>query len=438
MGRLLHAKGLFLTLIFIFVHGTYGYATPILPEVNIDMQAVSRTIDNLHHCVRTHVPSASVSTPSTSITSNPETHARHVATLFRLLSRAAAQHCGVERHLVVSSTQGMGDRFRGIVSAFYLALLTHSGISVEWVLPASIDDFFIVRNFSSNLANITALFDDVNKHELNKSYWKVWAKPKTTIRLMSNAHRWSTIARSPMLRQQASLYGLDGLTQPELFRLAMNVMFPAARPLLLQASHEALASTGMDPEKLMGAGKEAGTYIVGVHMRTGNFDESGHDEGHPRVTMGMAACFADRAIEICQEVEVCVVFLCSDSKQARDLFWQRVSNKASKIHVVSVPGKPIHSVLPGQRMKMFSRRASTLQWRKTRTDWYLLSRADALLLSSSGFGWTAAWTGGVKRIWQVNQNGGCIWTSGSADTCSQTHIHRAFRRNCTAEASLMS
>ena len=147
MGRLLHAKGLFLTLIFIFVHGTYGYATPILPEVNIDMQAVSRTIDNLHHCVRTHVPSASVSTPSTSITSNPETHARHVATLFRLLSRAAAQHCGVERHLVVSSTQGMGDRFRGIVSAFYLALLTHSGISVEWVLPASIDDFFIVRNF---------------------------------------------------------------------------------------------------------------------------------------------------------------------------------------------------------------------------------------------------------------------------------------------------
>ena len=402
------------------------------------MQSVSKSINALHDCVRAHVPSNAISTPSAYITSDPKKHAQYVATTFRLLSRTASEHCHAQRNVVFSvNSSGMGDRFRALVSTFYLALLTHTGFSVDWSQPISIDDYFVVQNFSSNFGMVTPVYD-VSNSELNASYWAAWIKPNTTVKLISNAYRWAQIARSPMLHQQASLYGLDGLTQPELFRLAMDVMLPGTKPLLLQAAHDALASTGMNSARFLEAGNKSGHYMVGVHMRTGNFDESGHREGAPRVTLQMATCFADRAIAICQEVAACVVVLCSDSKQARDLFRLRISHSSghTNIQVVSVPGKPTHTVISNQHR--LSHGNSTLEWRKTMTDWYLLTRSDALLLSDSGFGWSAAFAGGVKRIWQVNKDERCIWTSGSTDTCSQDKNHHASHRQCSAFPSAMS
>ena len=39
---------------------------------------------------------------------------------------------------------GFGDRVRGMVTAYYLALMTNSSFSVDWAKPYNLSDYFAV------------------------------------------------------------------------------------------------------------------------------------------------------------------------------------------------------------------------------------------------------------------------------------------------------
>ena len=56
-------------------------------------------------------------------------------------------------------------------------------------------------------------------------------------------------------------------------------------------------------------------------------------------------------------------------------------------------------------------------WLKTYADWAALSQADVLLMSHSGYGLTAAWTGGVPHVRQLRKGGECEWTR--LDDCAE-------------------
>jgi hypothetical protein len=49
-------------------------------------------------------------------------------------------------------------------------------------------------------------------------------------------------------------------------------------------------------------------------------------------------------------------------------------------------------------------------WEKTFIDWTTLSQVDVLLMSFSGFGWTAAWSGAVPYVRRLGIRGNCSWS----------------------------
>ena len=52
---------------------------------------------------------------------------------------------------------------------------------------------------------------------------------------------------------------------------------------------------------------------------------------------------------------------------------------------------------------------STDLWEKTFLDWSALSQVDVMLMSHSGFSWTAAWSGAVPYVRQLVVGDSCTW-----------------------------
>lgn len=281
----------------------------------------------------------------------------------------------------------------------------------------------------------------------------------STVVFVTNAYAWLTIVRHPALRSTADAYGLSSLTQRELFALALRVLLrrPSAAVIhgvdtamagVLDANQGAgslpafaLARTAKSkvwpdlrpawrtarrwprgarltslPGRVQASPTQAPPQphaLIGVQIRTGGVGEAWSDSRlrHP---VESAACFARRARTLCQHVYggACVAYVSADSQAAADVF----AGHMNGTRVIRAGGAILHTDRPLDA----DRRGATAPtnapvagdpWLRTYVDWVTLAQADVLLVSHGGFGWTAAWAGGVRSAQQLRLGGeaACEW-----------------------------
>ena len=102
------------------------------------------------------------------------------------------------------------------------------------------------------------------------------------------------------------------------------------------------------------------------------------------------SCFIQQIESKCQN-RLCSVFLASDSEKAASQFKEGLSKL--QIPLLTLPGKSLHvddlknESVPGARDEA----KAVEPYLKTFGDWAMFSLADEMILSHSGFGFTAAW-----------------------------------------------
>jgi hypothetical protein len=280
-------------------------------------------------------------------------------------------------------------------------------------------------------------------------------KPCSTIIFVTSAHAWLTIVRLPALRITADAYGLSSLTQRELFTLALRVLLrhPSAPVLLgvetaiagvldvnrgvgLLPVFAQMAAFSRVPEhrptwrmarrwprgarlpglpsRVQASPSQAARgppALIGIQIRTGGVGETWSDSSlrHP---VDSAACFARRARTLCQQVYggACIVYLSTDSQIAADLF----AGHMNGTRIIRAGGAILHTDRPldaGHRGASPANAPAGDPWLRTYVDWVSLAQVDVLLISHGGFGWTAAWAGGVRSAQQLRLGGeaACDW-----------------------------
>ena len=125
---------------------------------------------------------------------------------------------------------------------------------------------------------------------------------------------------------------------------------------------------------------------------------------HP---LASADCFATEAARLCGGAR-CLVFLTADSDAAASRFKAALSAATgAAAAVVEHAGPVLHTDHPVPAAALG--KPSTDPWQKTFVDWTALSQVDALLMSRSGFGWTAGWAGRVPYMCMMREDAECAW-----------------------------
>lgn len=389
----------------------------------------------------------------------------------------------VQPTLVFSPVGGFADRLKGAVTAFYAALLTHARFQVAWTAPAALADYFDVDpawlwqggdEAGNAAAQAPASFQpgavqaripgaaivhavdeagygpffDGAHHDFVRALAPPASANCSSIIFVTNAAAWLAVVRHQDLRPAADALGLSGLTQRQLFVLALHTLLRRPADTVVHGIDEVLAPT-LDVRRALavsvafggGNGRTATESsgrrrpplrrkgpsrllllqraafrstrstsipaLIGVQIRTGGVGEAWTDSRlrHP---VDSARCFAARALQVCQHAYggACTVYLATDAVAAAAVFEQHVNGSLA---VVRAPGPILHTDRP-----LAADPASPPTpdpWRKTHVDWVALGMADVLLTSHGGFGWTAAWAGGVPYVQQLRLGGeaACEW-----------------------------
>jgi len=342
-------------------------------------------------------------------------HVAHVHRMLQAAHEVAAGCCGAH-DLVFKPAGGWGDQVRGMVTAFYAAALTHRGFAATWSPLFSVDDYF-ETNLStySRDAGAAALAAPVITAVDNFTHFKelaavdaLLALPGSAV-LHTNAFQWAELARAPPLRAAAEQLGVAGLSQEALFVLAVQVMLPRPAPAVEAHVNAALgraAETSIEFGRRMAHGpRRRHSLTIGVQIRTGGVGEAWVDSGL-RVPLASVDCFATEAARLC--AARCLVFVTADSSAAAARFKAALAAAAGgAATVVEHAGPILHTDRPVPAGAAGDPAADP--WLKTFVDWIALSQVDALLMSRSGFGWTAGWAGRVPYMRMMVEGSGCDW-----------------------------
>ena len=327
-----------------------------------------------------------------------------------------AVDCRAAHDLVFKPLGGWGDQIRGMVTVFYAAALTHLGFAATWSPLFTVDDYFETRLAAySRDAGAAELAAPVIAVVHNSSHFKEPAAVDTLLALPgsavlhTNAFQWAELARLPRLRAAAEHLGVAGLSQEALFVLAVQVMLPRPAPAVEAHVNAALgraAQTRIEFGRRMAhSAHKRRPLTIGVQIRTGGIGEAWDDD--QRLPLSSAACFAAEAARLCGGVR-CLVFLTADSGAAAGRFRAALTAVAGvDAAVVEHAGPILHTAQGVPRAAPDE--PSIDPWLKTFVDWTALSQVDALLMSRSGFGWTAGWAGRVPYLRMLREGAACVW-----------------------------
>lgn len=176
------------------------------------------------------------------------------------------------RHFVYSCSRqyacgGLGDRFKGFVSTWVLALLLDAHFAVRWVMPVPIQKFYNLpaSHFGNvsykSCANPESWFWNQQEHfgeviELQQTdFGSLWEE-KDCIGVNLSAAVWNRFISNKHLWKVAEVYGLHKLSKRQVFAMAMQLFFSQPRGKLAARLSElpALAPT---------------QHHIGVQMRFG-------------------------------------------------------------------------------------------------------------------------------------------------------------------------
>lgn len=310
---------------------------------------------------------------------------------------------------------GFGDRLRGMVTTYFLAVITNSSFAVHWMHPYNLSDFFIVpschahersRNHDQipaiegtavdSLAStplpakgaITRTAIDDWKYFSDFSFMEDTGK---NIEIHTNSFHWKEVVQHPAFRERAASLGLSNLSQAELFKLAIDELlqnptsvvresFDSVKQRLAGGSHEEESKSSVP--------------YIGVQIRLGGRNSgavSGWDDP-ARHSLEDVDCFVAEVVRLCHQMHIKSIFVTADSEEAVRKFEDAVSEESARECascpppiVVQVPGSIGHT----DRSTVASEHARDV-WLKSILDWWALKHAAALVISRSGFGETAA------------------------------------------------
>ena len=310
---------------------------------------------------------------------------------------------------------GFGDRLRGMVTTYYLAVMTNSSFAVHWTHPYNLSDYFSSQSCDANPEkmqqdqnyvgndNISVqsspsastsgnriVRDDVTKYKyITDSFFL--NDTGRNVEIHTNSFHWKEVVRHPAFRERAASLGLWNLTQAELFKQAIDELLQSPTSMVRESFDSV-------KQRLAGGSHEeesnANVPYIGVQIRLGGRNGSavsGWDDP-ARHSLEDVDCFAAEAVRLCHRTHIKSIFVTADSDEAVRKFEDAVAEKSAKVFspfplpiVVQVPGSIGHT----DRSTVSSKHAGDV-WLKSILDWWALKHATALVISRSGFGETAA------------------------------------------------
>ena len=344
----------------------------------------------------------SVRTSSRALTPNLliATHARNVDV-------AASQGCYHTITFAIPNAivGGFGDRLKGMVTAYSLALATRSGFRIEWKRPYDLDFFFHLPHALPNNAsavNWTARPPAKVSHIIDRqpTFEDDYMLPGLLacnscmdLRLHTNIQLWQSALARPEVQSTVSHLGLAGLSETQQFRAMVNALFSSPRLRLKDAVNQLHDALG-----------PAGTKYVGVQIRTGGDGTLFRDpKRHP---IDSARCFAAKAAELVSNGTVKAVYLTSDLADATVAFgqaWQQLfQGHPVPPRIVQAPGAILHIDRSDTQQLGLDTDTAQAAWLKSVADWWMLRGAHAHVVSQSGFGMTAAWASQAPYYFKFN------------------------------------
>lgn len=361
----------------------------------------------------------------------------HPATLANLTMNCDARAPVVSFALNKNGVSGgFGDRLRGMVTTYYLAIVTNSSFRVDWTQPYNLSDYFSVPNCHERVHVWTknnGAFDR-SRHEndrggdhmVARSSIDVWNYFTDSLflndvgkdlEITTNSFHWKEIVQNRAFKVRAASLGLSDRSQAELFRLAVDNLLGNPTGLVTNAENPVLRrlAGGYEPN-------EFGPTYVGVQIRLGGGAVTGWQDP-ARHSMHDVQCFAKEAVRLCRLMHIRSIFVTADSDEAVRSFEEGVLKEfaasatfsLSPPIVVQVPGVIAHT----DRSKVAEDQSKDI-WLKSILDWWLLKQASALVVSRSGFGETAAMASDASlalRLKLSSAEGTSLAAGGSSRAC---------------------
>jgi len=339
---------------------------------------------------------------------------------------------------------GFGDRLRGMVTVYYLALMTNASFAVNWTRPYNLNDYFSVPSCDVSRSNVdhssnapsAAALQEAHLHKSaivrnDVSNYTYFTKSlflhdigKIRVEVQTNSFHWKHVVRNPAFKERAASLGLLDLSQAELFKVAIDVLLGNPTEMVRDSFTSVLRrlAGGYEPN-------EDGPRYIGVQIRLGG-KNSGAVAGWQdplRHSIDDVQCFAKEAARLSRLMHIRSIFVTADSEQAVRVFEEAViavakgaateaqemttlaaatgsdpfsslsapppnpfellssSSSHLPIVVVHVKGDIAHT-----DQSSVAKEHATRVWLKSVLDWWVLKHSSALVISRSGFGETAA------------------------------------------------
>ena len=331
---------------------------------------------------------------------------------------------------------GFGDRVRGMVTTYYLALMANSSFSVDWAKPYNLSDYFTVpscvvqpgtkqRNQAGGSSKtehagiVSSQNSDSDKIvRLDHNWYKYITESLflddigKNIEVHTNAYHWKEVVRNQVFRERALSLGLLSLSQAELFKLAIDELFGNPTRVVRESFKSVMSR--------LAGGHSYDVPYVGVQIRLGG------KNGNPvsgwidpsRHSLKQVPCFAAEAVRLCQYLHAKSIFVTADSEEGVRAFEDAVARESAAACwsctppiIVQVPGNIAHTDLSRVAME----HAKDV-WLKSIMDWWMLKHASALVISRSGFGETAAMASGAKTAPRLKLDSAANATSHSGES----------------------
>jgi len=299
-----------------------------------------------------------------------------------------------------SVSGGFGDRLRGMVTTYYLAIMTNSSFEVHWLHPYNLSEYFVVPSCDDRVGSKEDDVVDRSHHDSNhrsdqkimRSSIDVWnyftdalflKDTGKNLEIITNSFHWKEIVQNQVFKERTASLGLSDMSQAELFKLAIDELLGNPTRIVRGSYASVLRrlAGGYEP-------KEFGPSYVGVQIRLGGGAVSGWQDPS-RHSMDDVQCFAKEAVRVCHLMRIHSIFVTADSESAVRAFEDGVlrnsASQSSPPIVVQVPGVIAHT----DRSNVTEEHAKDI-WLKSILDWWVLKHASALVVSRSGFGETAA------------------------------------------------
>jgi hypothetical protein len=362
--------------------------------------------------------------------------------------RLPKENCKEESPLVsfglnqLGVSGGFGDRLRGMVTTYYLAIMTNSSFAVDWTRPYDLSHFFALPSCGRHAAaakrpkskqGSTGDSDDVASSSSSESSdvggndtvvrtaiddWTYFTESLflddtgKNLEISTNSFHWKEVVRNQAFRERAASLGLLRLSQAELFQLAIDELFGDPKSVVRDSFESVM-------RRLAGYQKSAVPY-VGVQIRLGgkNSNPVSGWVDPARHSPDEVQCFAAEAVRMCHRMRIRSIFVTGDSEEAVRAFENAVARESASASSSSHSPPPIVVQVPGiightDRSSVVTEHAQHV-WLKSILDWWALKHAEALVISRSGFGETAALASDAKSALRLKLSSAAAGVSSQA------------------------